>query len=162
MRSLLESQVENIMQTEGSDRTAVYQELVEKLGAYSKDLRNLERANLVTDAQRVSEDLRIMQEQERKEIEARIAECAYYIETSKVSYQGLTDDLHQSEVASKAMEYVISSARVMIAKAPTLIQDHKLKLFNEKKGWRNLRPPGVECRKSSMTSLLTWRLFGHN
>jgi len=64
----------------------------------------------------VSEDLRIKQEQERKEIEERIAECAHYIDTSRVSYQGLTDDLHQSEVVSKAMEDVIASDRVEITK----------------------------------------------
>jgi len=72
----------------------VYQVLVEQLGTYSKDLRNLEGANLPTNAQRVSEDLRIKQEKERKEIEERIAECACYINTSRVTYQGLTDNLH--------------------------------------------------------------------
>ena len=72
----------------------MYQALVQQLGTNSKDLRNLERANLVTDAQWVLEDLCIKQEQKQKEVEARIAECAYYIDTFKVSNQGLTDDLH--------------------------------------------------------------------
>ena len=116
----------------------MYQALVEQLGTYSKDLRNLERANSVADAQRVSEDLRIRQKQGQKEIEEWIAECACYIDTSRVSYQGLTDDLHQSEVASKAMENVIASACVAIAKARALIQDHELKLANEKKRMEEL------------------------
>jgi len=110
----------------------VYQVLVEQLGTYSEDLRNLEKANLVVNAQQVSEDLRIRQEQEWKEIEEWIAESARYIDTSRVSYQSLTDDLHQSEVVSKAMEDVILSARLAIAKAQALIQDHELKLENEK------------------------------
>ena len=61
MQSLLENQVENIRQIGGSDRVAVYT-LVEQLGTYSKDLRNLEKANLIVDAQWVSEDIRIRQE----------------------------------------------------------------------------------------------------
>jgi len=64
VRSHLENQVENIRQTRDFDRMTVYQALFEKLGTYSKDLKNLERANLVVDAQWVSEDLRIRQEQE--------------------------------------------------------------------------------------------------
>jgi len=66
MRSLLENQIENIRQTGGSDRAIVYQALVEQLGTYSEDLKNLERANPVADAQRVSGNIRIGQEQERK------------------------------------------------------------------------------------------------
>jgi len=68
MRSLLQNQIENIRQTGGSDRAIVYQALVEQLGTYSKDLGNLEKVSLVVDAQRVSEDLHIKQEQEQKEI----------------------------------------------------------------------------------------------
>ena len=64
VRSHLENQVENIRQTRDFDRMTVYQALFEKLGTYSKDLKNLERANLVVDAQWVSEDLHIRQEQE--------------------------------------------------------------------------------------------------
>jgi len=65
----------------------VYQVLVEQLGAYSKDLRNLERTSQVADAQRVSENLRATQERERKEIEERIAECTCHIDDSRVSNQ---------------------------------------------------------------------------
>jgi len=36
-------------------------------------------------------------------------------------------------IFSKAMEDVIASARVAIAKTPALIQDHELKFANEKK-----------------------------
>ena len=44
-----------------------------------------------------------------------------YIDTSRVSYQGLTDDLHQSVVVSKAMEDVIAIVHVEIAKTQVLI-----------------------------------------
>ena len=91
VRSLLENQVENIRQTGGPDRAAVHQALIEQLGTYSKDLRNLERANPIADAQQASEDIRIKKEQKRKGVEARIAECARYIDTFKISYQGLID-----------------------------------------------------------------------
>ena len=59
VRSLLENQIKNIRQTGGSDHVIVYQALVDQLGIYSKDLRNLKRVSPVADAQRVSEDLRI-------------------------------------------------------------------------------------------------------
>ena len=67
--------------------------LVEQLGTYSRDLRNLERVNLVANAQRVSENLRVNQEHEQKEIEEWIAEEARSFDDSKASYQNLTDDL---------------------------------------------------------------------
>ena len=47
--------------------------------------------------------------------------------------QGLIDDLHQSEVTFKVAEDIIVSARVAIAKAHALIQEHELKLANENK-----------------------------
>jgi len=81
----------------------------------------------------VLEDLRIKQKQERKEIEEWIAECTRQIDTFRTSYQDLIDDLHQSEVTSKAAEDITASARVAIAKAQGLIQDHGLKLANKKK-----------------------------
>ena len=107
VQSLFENQIENIRQTWGSDRAIVYQALVEQLGTYSKDLRNLERVNPV--AQWVSEDLHIKQEKECKETEEKIAECTRHIDTFRTSYQGLIDG-HQSEVAYKIVEDVIASA----------------------------------------------------
>ena len=71
----------------------------------------------------MSEDLHIRQEQERREIESYIADCAHYNDTTKVTYQGLTDGLHQSEVVFKTMQDVITSARMAITKAQGLIQD---------------------------------------
>jgi len=67
---------------------------------------------------------------------------------------GLTDDLHQSEVASKAMDDVIASARVAIAKAQALIQDHELKLANEKKRMEELETTRCRVQRSSITSIL--------
>ena len=115
--SLLENQIENIKQTGGSDRAITYQALVEQLGIYSKDIRNLERVNPIVDAQRVSEDLCIKHEQERKEIEEQIAECTHHIDDSRASYQSLITDIHQSEIVSKTTKHVIASARMAIAKA---------------------------------------------
>ena len=81
----------------------------------------------------MSEDLRIKQERERKEIEKRIVKCIRHIDSSRVTYQSLIDDIHQSKVDSKTAEDVIASARMAIAKAQALIQDHELKLANEEK-----------------------------
>ena len=50
VRSLIENQIENIKQTGGSDRAITYQALVEQLGIYSKDIRNLERVSPIVDA----------------------------------------------------------------------------------------------------------------
>ena len=88
VRSLLENKIENIRQTGGSGRAIVYRALVELLGTCSRDLKSLERANQVVDAQRVSKDLCIKQEQEQREIEERIAECTCQIDTFRISYQG--------------------------------------------------------------------------
>jgi len=81
---------------QGSDRAKAYQVLVEQLGTYSKDLRNLESANLVNDAQRVVSNLRTTQEHDRKEVKEQIAEQAHHLIDSTTSYQNLTDDLQRS------------------------------------------------------------------
>ena len=81
----------------------------------------------------MSENLRATQERERKEIEERIAEYAHHTDNSRANYQSLIDDIHQSEVISKTVENVITSAHVAIAKAQALIQDHELRLVNEKR-----------------------------
>ena len=100
---------------------------------YSKELRNLERASPVADAQRVSENLRANQERERKEIKEQIAEEARCLDDFKVCYQTLIDDLQRSEIITKGAEGVTASARAAIAKAQALIYDNELKLMTEKK-----------------------------
>ena len=67
---------------------------------YSKELRNLERANPLVDAQRVSENLYINQERERKEIEEQIAEKAHCLDDFRTRYQNLADDLQRSEIVT--------------------------------------------------------------
>ena len=74
----------------------------------------------------MSEDLLIKQKREQKEIEQRIAECTSHIDSSRVSYQSLIDDIHQSEIVSKTAEDIIASARKAITKAQAVIQDHEL------------------------------------
>ena len=82
------------------------------MSTYSKDLRNLKRVSTVTDSQRVSEDLCIKQEREQKEIEERIAECTCYVDSSRVSYQSLINDIHQSEIVFKTVENVMAQALI--------------------------------------------------
>ena len=142
-----------------------YQALVEQLGAYSKDLRDLERVSPIVYTQRVSEDLRVNQEQEQKEIEEWIAECNRHIDNFRVSYQSLIDDIHQSKIVSKTMENVIASAYVAIAKAQFLIQDHKLKLTIEKRKVEELETTRhrvqkeLDAHSSKLEALRTQRNF---
>ena len=67
---------------------------------YSKELRNLERANPLVDAQRVSENVYINQERERKEIEEQIAKKARCLDDFRTHYQNLADDLQRSEIVA--------------------------------------------------------------
>ena len=129
------------------NHATVYQALLEQLGTYSEDLRNVERAFAAADAQQMSEDLHIRQEHERKEIAEQIVECACYINTSRVNYQRLIDDLYQFEVVSKAMEDVIANSCMVIAKAQALIQDHELKLANEKRKEEELETTMLRVQK---------------
>ena len=133
VRILLENQVKNIQHTGGSDRARLHQVLVEQLDVYSKELRNLERATLIADAQRVSENLHANQERERKEIGERIAEEARCLDDFKACYQNFINDLQRSRIVTKNAESVIASARAAIAKTQVLIRDDELKLTNERK-----------------------------
>jgi len=65
--------------------------LVKQLSVYSKELRSLERASLVADAQRMSENLRADQEREQKEIEEQIVEEARCLDNFRARYQNLTE-----------------------------------------------------------------------
>jgi len=136
-----------------SDRARAHQVLVEKLGTYSRDLRNLEKVSPVVDAQRVSENLRAKQEWERKEIKERIAEEAHCLDDSKASYQNLVDDLQRSEIVTKGAEGMVASIRAAIVKAQALIRDKELKVANEKKRWRSLRLLKVWYNRNLMSIL---------
>ena len=92
----------------------MHQVLVEQLGMYSRELRDLERVSPIDDAQWVSEDLRGNQERERKEIKEQIVEEARCLEDSKASYQNLTDDLQRSEIITKDAVGVIASAELQL------------------------------------------------
>ena len=76
--------------------------LVEQLGTYSKDLRNMESSNLVNDAQQVLSKLRATQEREWKEVKEQIAKQAHHLNDSKASYQNLTDDPQKYEFIWRA------------------------------------------------------------
>ena len=80
--------------------------LVEQLGVYPKELRNLEGASLVADTQRVPENLHANQEWKRQEIEGRIAEEACPLDDFEDCYQNLIDDLQKSEIVTKSAERV--------------------------------------------------------
>ena len=117
---------------------------------------------MVVDAQRVSEDLRIKQERERKEIEEQIVECTYHIDDSRASYQSLINNIHQSKIISKIAENVIASARMVVAKAQALIHDNKLKVVNEKKRMEELEAAKIRHSRNLMSILRNWKLFRHN
>ena len=57
---------------------------------------------------------------------------------------------------------VIASARMTIAKAQALIQDHELKLANEKKKVEELEITKHLMQKEQMTTLLSRKPSGHN
>jgi len=59
----------------------------------SRNLWNLENANLVSEAQHVSNSLRVTQEREQKEVEEQIGEEGRCLDDSKASYQNLSNDL---------------------------------------------------------------------
>ena len=86
-----QEQVKSI-QTGGSEQAQAYQMLVEQLGMYLKDLKNLESTNPVEDAQRVLSNLHTFQEHERKEVEEQIVEQARHRNDSGANYQNLIDD----------------------------------------------------------------------
>jgi len=86
-----QEQVKSI-QTGGSEQAQGYQMLVEQLGMYLKDLKNLESTNPVEEAHRVLSNLRTSQEHEQKEVEEQIVEQARHLDDSGANYQNLIDD----------------------------------------------------------------------
>ena len=77
--------------------------------------------------------LLVAQEQERKEIEERIAEKARHLHNFQADYQRLVDNSKESEIVTKSAEQVIDTARVTIAKAQALIQVNNQKLVVARK-----------------------------
>jgi len=92
-RALLENQIENIWQTEGSDLAKTHQVLVDQLRMYSKELRTLDNVSLIDTAQQALNDLRAAQECEQKKNEEQIAEQTHHLDDFKSSYQTMTYNL---------------------------------------------------------------------
>ena len=80
----------------------------------------------------MSNNLRVNQERDWKEIEERIAKEARCFDDFRACYQNLTDDIQRSEIITNSVEGVTASAQVAIVKAQALIYDNELKLANEK------------------------------
>jgi len=68
-RMLLENQMKNIRHTGSSKQAKAYLMLVEQLGICLKELKTLEKANLVDEARLMLNKLLAVQECERKEME---------------------------------------------------------------------------------------------
>ena len=61
------------------------------------------------------------QEHERKEMEEQMAEEARQLHNFQADYQRLVDNSKESEVITKSVEQVITTARAAIAKAQALL-----------------------------------------
>ena len=80
-------------------------------------------------------------------IEERIDECTRHIDSFRVNYQSLIDDIDQSKVVSKTAKDVIASARMTITKSQALIQYHELNHANEKRKVEELETTKHQVQK---------------
>ena len=76
---LLENQIENIHHTGSSEQVKVYLMLVEQLGICLKELRTLEKVNLVDEARLMLNKFLAAQECEQKKMEEQMAEEAHHL-----------------------------------------------------------------------------------
>ena len=133
-RVLLENLIGNISHTGGPSQARACLMLVEQLGSDLKELKSLEDAGSVHEAQATLNRLLAAQEQERKEMEERIAEETHHLQHFQADHQRLTGDSRESELVMQSTEQVIISARATITKAEALtaINEHKLATARKK------------------------------
>ena len=107
--------------------------LVEQLRSHLKELKTLENASSIDEAQTTLSKLLAAQEHEQKEMEEQIAEEARHLQHFQADYQRLISDSNESEIVIQSAEQVITTARITIARAQALIEANELKLVAARK-----------------------------
>jgi len=120
-RTFLGKMAGTIELTGGSSLAQACLLLVERLGKDLEELKSLDDASSSHEAQVILTRLLATQEQERKEVEAQVAEEVRNLERSQAECQKLTDDSMESEFIRQNAELAIINARAAIAKAEAII-----------------------------------------
>ena len=83
---LLENQIENISHTESPSQVRACLMLVEQLGSHLKELKIMENAGSMDEAQSTLSKLLAAQEHEQKEIEEQMAKEARHLQRFQADY----------------------------------------------------------------------------
>ena len=105
---LLENLIENISHTGGPSQAKACLLLVEQLGHDLKELRSLENAGSFHKAQETLTRLLAAQEQERREMEEKIAEWTRLLQCFQADHRKLTVESKESEMVMQAAKQVTS------------------------------------------------------
>ena len=136
--------------------------LVEQLGSSLKELKSLENAGSVDEAQTTLDKLLAAQEHEQKEMEEQIAEEGRHLQHFQVDCQRLIGDSKESKIIVQSVEQVIATAQATIARTQVLSRPMSRSLSLLEKGWRSWKLPRHRLKKTSMLIPPDWSLFKRN
>jgi len=83
----------------------------EQLGIHLKELKTLEDADSIDEAQITLNKLLAAQEHERKEMEEQISKETHHLQHFQADHQRLIGDSRESEIVIQSAEQVIATAR---------------------------------------------------
>ena len=158
-RMFLENLVENINLAGGPSPAKACQLLVEQLGHDLKELRSLENAGSFHEAQETLTRLLAAQEQERREMEERIAERTRLLQCFQADHRKLTGESKESEMVMQAAKQVILDARATIARAEALIAINEQKFATSEKRLAELEAAKAQVEENlsvSSQAVIPW------
>jgi len=133
-RTFLGNLTENIKLAGGPSLAQECLLVVEQLGQDLRELRSLEDAGSIYEAQETLNRLLAVQEQERREVEEKIADNTRLLESFQADRQRLVIESKESEMIMQAAKQAILDSRAAIAKAEAMIVLNEQRLaVSEKK-----------------------------
>ena len=125
---------------------------MEQLGQNLRELRSLENAGSLHEAQETLNRLLAAQEQERKEVEEQITDNTRLLEGFQADHQRLAIESKESEMIIQAARQAILDSRAAIARAEAVIATNEQKLATSEK-----RLAELEAAKAQVEANLSVR-----
>jgi len=124
---------ENVKLAGGPSLAQACLSVVEQLGQDLRELRSLEDAGSIHDAQETLNRLLAIQEQERREVEEKINDNTHLLEGFQADHKRLAIESQESQMTMQAAKQAILDSRAAIARAEAMIILNERRLADAEK-----------------------------
>jgi len=152
-RRFLGNVAENIELVGGLPLAQACMRVVDQLEIDLRELKSLDEADSLHEAQVILDSLLAAQRQERQEVEMQIAEEVSNLERSQAECQKLIEDSGETELVMQTTELAITNARAAIAKAQAMLAVNEEKLVALKKKLEEQQAARAQAEESQSVHL---------